>query len=55
MCQHHIYAPDDWAAGNKIICDLLHRGKILPRLPLALREDPPVDTTPEAEAAQAWA
>ena len=36
---HHIAIGDDWAVANRIMCDLVHRGKIPPRLGLAERDD----------------
>jgi len=26
LCAYHISDGDDWAAGNRIMCDFLHRG-----------------------------
>ena len=41
LCTHHHRAGDDdrWAEGNRILCDLLHRGKDPRRLPEDLRQD----------------
>jgi hypothetical protein len=36
---HHVVYGDDWAAANRILCDLLHRGKVPPRLTPAERND----------------
>ena len=35
---HHMTADGDWAAANRIMCDLLHRGKVPPRLSPEARE-----------------
>lgn len=34
LCPHHhcVYS-DDWAVSNRLICNWLHRGEALPRLP----------------------
>lgn len=33
LCPHHLGpTADDWATGNRIMCDLLHRGTAPPRL-----------------------
>ena len=40
LCAHH--APgscDDWTENNRLMCDLLHGGRIPPRLPPAEREE----------------
>lgn len=40
LCRHHQLPGDDrWAEGNRILCDLLHRGKEPARLPRDDRED----------------
>jgi hypothetical protein len=40
LCAHHATGGrDDWAENNRRMCDLLHRGCVPPRLPLAERED----------------
>jgi hypothetical protein len=36
---HHCSVGDDWATANRLICDFLHRGKVLERLPAQERED----------------
>ena len=39
-CAHHAEDDDDgWAENNRRMCDLLHRGRIPPRLLPAERED----------------
>lgn len=40
LCPHHhcVYG-DDWAKGNKIMCDFIHRKKVPPRLPKEERDD----------------
>jgi hypothetical protein len=39
MCAHHARGEDDrWAENNRCMCDLLHRGRVPPRLPAAERE-----------------
>jgi hypothetical protein len=40
FCPHHaaIYG-DDWAAGNRVMCDFVHRGQVPRRLGQAERED----------------
>jgi hypothetical protein len=31
MCAHHVASyGDDWAMGNRIMCDFLHRGVVSP-------------------------
>jgi len=36
LCAYHSSSHgDDWAAGNRIICDFVHRGIVLPRPPEA--------------------
>jgi len=40
LCANH--APDsgdDWAENNRLMCDLLHRRRVPPRLPPAEREE----------------
>jgi hypothetical protein len=40
LCPHHLAAGgDNWAAANRILCDLLHRKKAPARLPRNERED----------------
>jgi hypothetical protein len=40
LCRHHHLGGEDrWAEGNRILCDLLHRGKEPTRLPKEQRED----------------
>ena len=40
MCAHHVPASGNaWAENNRLMCDLLHRGRVPPRLPLAEREE----------------
>jgi hypothetical protein len=40
LCGHHQLSGEDrWAEGNRILCDLLHRGKEPARLPRGDRED----------------
>lgn len=40
LCRHHQLGGEDrWAEGNRILCDLLHRGKEPARLPRDQRED----------------
>jgi hypothetical protein len=40
LCRHHHLGSEDrWAEGNRILCDLLHRGKEPSRLSKDLRED----------------
>jgi hypothetical protein len=38
--QHDAFLPDDWAEGNRLLCDLLHRGKEPPRLAAEFRNEP---------------
>lgn len=33
LCAHHDVPAHGWAAENRIMCDLLHRGIVPPRLP----------------------
>jgi ribosomal protein L24E len=39
LCVHHAAASDGWAENNRRMCDLLHRGRVQPRLLPAERED----------------
>jgi len=40
LCAHHAaVVGDGWAENNRRMCDLLHRGRVLPRLAPAERED----------------
>jgi hypothetical protein len=40
LCRHHhLGAEDHWAEGNRVLCDLLHRGKEPVRLPKEQREE----------------
>ena len=40
LCAHHTTGGrDDWAENNRLMCDLLHRGRLPPQLPLPARED----------------
>lgn len=40
LCRHHQLSGEDrWAEGNRILCDLLHRGKEPRRLARDDRED----------------
>jgi len=40
LCAHHtLGSDDDWAENNRLMCDLLHRGRVPPRLAPAERED----------------
>ena len=40
LCPHHhcVYG-DDWAVGNRIMCDFFHRGQLPSRLPQPDRDD----------------
>ena len=42
LCSHHLADYEDqtapWSTHNRILCDLIHRGRIPARLPLADRE-----------------
>lgn len=39
LCVHHISGEESWGRGNKIICDLLHRGIVPTRLSVEQRQD----------------
>ena len=39
MCAHHIVGPPNWAAGNRALCNLIHRGVPLARLPAHERDE----------------
>ena len=40
LCAHHTREGGDrWAENNRCMCDLLHRGRVPPRLPPAERKD----------------
>ena len=28
LCFHHQHRPDDWARENRLMCDLVHRGRV---------------------------
>jgi hypothetical protein len=36
---HHCIREHGWAETNRIMCDLVHRGKVPPRLPETQREE----------------
>jgi hypothetical protein len=36
---HHCVFGDDWAEGNRLMCDFFHRGKVPPRLAGDEQED----------------
>lgn len=38
ICPHHLTVDPGWADGNRILCDLLHRGMVPERLPVEERE-----------------
>jgi hypothetical protein len=38
LCPHHCVREADWAATNRIMCDLLHRGRAPARLAPAERD-----------------
>lgn len=39
LCTHHSMVCDDWAATNRIMCDLIHRRKVPSRLMPEQRDD----------------
>ncbi len=39
LCPHHHFHDAGWAATNRIMCELLHRGLVPPRVPPADREE----------------
>ena len=39
VCRQHDHHDPGWAASNRIVCDLLHRGVIPSRLPAVNREE----------------
>jgi hypothetical protein len=40
LCAHHLFGnDDDWAASNRVMCDLVHRGVVPRRLPPGQREE----------------
>jgi hypothetical protein len=39
LCEYHSVSDAGWAAGNRALCDFLHRGKPLARLPSDQRDD----------------
>lgn len=39
LCRHHISSGDNWAEGNRIMCDFLHRKKLPSRLAKEHREE----------------
>jgi hypothetical protein len=45
---HHCVFGDDWAEGNRLMCDFFHRGKVPPRLPT---EEPEDDLWPQLDEA----
>ena len=42
VCAHHLAAEYGWAEGNRILCNLLHRGLEPSRLPVLERGDEPI-------------
>ena len=39
LCGQHAYHDPGWAASNRVICDLLHRGIVPSRLPAIDRDE----------------
>jgi len=39
LCPHHHVQEHGWAATNRIMCDLLHRGVVPPRVRTADRDE----------------
>lgn len=40
LCRHHsLNGEERWSDGNRLLCDLLHRGKVPARLPDVQREE----------------
>ena len=40
LCAHHVPGSGNhWAENNRLMCDLLHRGRVPARLPPAEREE----------------
>lgn len=39
ICDHHTRIADEWSGGNRVMCDLIHRGVVPARLPLWERID----------------
>ena len=39
MCSYHCTTEDGWAAGNRIMCDFVHRAIVPPRLAPAERDE----------------
>lgn len=50
LCPHHHvnYSGEDWAAGNRIMCDFFHRGIVPPRVPEPERRENETETEPWA-------
>jgi hypothetical protein len=40
LCPHHHMRDDRWAEWNRVMCDLLHRGRVPARLSAIEREEP---------------
>jgi hypothetical protein len=38
LCPHHHVPETGWAATNRIMCDFVHRGIVIRRVPVAARE-----------------
>jgi hypothetical protein len=49
FCSFHLTAEADWAAANRIMCDLVHRAIVPRRLPACEREAVTVITDDEGE------
>ena len=44
LCAHHLFGiADDWAAGNRIMCDFVHPGVVPRRLPTEQRDEREAD------------
>lgn len=39
MCSFHSPREDDWSVANRVMCDLIHRGKVPVRLPTSERDE----------------
>ena len=39
LCAHHHLVSDEWAAGNRVMCNFIHRGVVPERLSAEERSD----------------
>lgn len=39
LCPYHVVTSENWARGNRIMCEFFHRGIVPPRISPAERDD----------------